>query len=74
MSVGKYAEAEKVLQKIAKSNKRQIPERLLEEVAKEERSSHKRKESARVWRILAHRILLIRTLIIAFNRSDFVTS
>ncbi|GFR86718.1 organic cation transporter protein [Elysia marginata] len=68
MSRGKYEEAEKILQKIAKSNKRQIPERLLEVAAKEEMSSQKKKESAKVWKLFAHRTLLFRTAIIAFNR------
>ncbi|RUS77365.1 hypothetical protein EGW08_014879 [Elysia chlorotica] len=68
ISRGKYDQAEKVLQKIAKSNKRQIPEGLLEDTFKEEKNSDTKKEAAKVWRLFSHRILLFRTLIIAFNR------
>ncbi|KAK3776071.1 hypothetical protein RRG08_046738 [Elysia crispata] len=68
MSRGRYEEAEEVLQKIAKSNKQQIPEGLVEGVAREEKLSDVKKESAKVWRLFSHRTLMFRTLIIAFNR------
>lgn len=68
MSVGKYEEAVKILQTIAKSNKRQIPKKLLESAVRKEASTSKKNESAKVWKLFTHKTLLIRTLIIAFNR------
>ncbi|GFO36513.1 organic cation transporter protein [Plakobranchus ocellatus] len=68
MSAGKYEHADKILQKIARSNKRQLPSKLLEMTSMDENSVEVKAESAKVWRILRHKVLFLRTLIIAFNR------
>ncbi|XP_035825787.1 organic cation transporter protein [Aplysia californica] len=68
-SVGKIKEAEAVLRRTAKVNGTELPEKLLEQVESENQKEGKqKKETGQVWKIVMYRVVLIRTLVVIFNR------
>ena len=57
--------AQSVLEKIAKGNGTELPKDLLEKIHFDK---DKPKETAQVWKIFKYRVVLIRILVVIFNR------